>query len=139
MRCGPPGIIPWRTYKLKWKNIDRQKDLVYNVLKFQMGYPVGDPIIAVDDIDALFSPASQADLTAPIAYNQRPEYQVLEMGRKLNELNVEFNKAGYLPNLAAFGSYQQSAQGDNLFKDPFWIPTAVVGLQLNVPIFDGFC
>lgn len=119
-------------------NIELQKNIVYNVLKFQMGYPMDQEIVAIDDIDALFTPASQDDLIQPVSYTKRPEYQVLEMGRQLNELNVQLNKSGYLPNLAAFGSYQQSAQGDNLFKSPFWIPTAVVGLQLNVPIFDGF-
>ncbi len=120
------------------ENIDRQRELILNVLKFQMGFPLEDDITVADDIDALFTPASQDALTAPISYLKRPEYQVLEMGRQLNELNIQFNKSGYLPNLAAFGSYQQSAQGNNLFDNPFWIPTAVVGLQLNVPIFDGF-
>ncbi len=124
--------------QVELENLDRQKELVYNVLKFQMGYPVNDPIEAVDDIDALFIPASEEDLTADINYARRPEIQVLEMGIKLNELNVELNRSGYLPSLAAFGSYQQSAQGNNLFDNPVWVPSAIVGLQLNVPIFDGF-
>ena len=120
------------------ENINRQRLLIYNVLKFQMGYPMDQEIIATDDIEALFTPASTDQLTADINYNQRPEIQVLEMGIQLNQLNIELNKNGYLPNLAAFGSYQQSAQGNNLFDNPFWIPTGVVGLQLNIPIFDGF-
>lgn len=124
--------------QVELENLDRQKELIYNVLKFQMGYPINDPIVAVDDIDALFVPASEEDLTAAVNYERRPEIQVLEMGIRLNELNVELNRSGYLPSLAAFGSYQQSAQGNNLFDNPVWVPSAVVGLQLNVPIFDGF-
>lgn len=119
-------------------NIDRQKDIIYNVLKFQMGYPINEPIIAVDNIEALFEPASNEELTAAVDYSQRPEVQVVEMGIQLNELNVELNKAGYLPSLGAFLTYQQSAQGNNLFDNPIWVPSAIVGLQLNVPIFDGF-
>lgn len=120
------------------ENLDRQKELIYNVLKFQMGYPIGDPIIAVDDIEKLFIPASDEDLTSDINYARRPEIQVLELGIQLNKLNIQVNKSGYLPSLAAFGSYQQSAQGNNLFDNPVWVPSAVVGLQLNIPIFDGF-
>ncbi len=120
------------------ENIDRQKDLIYNVLKFQMGYPITDPISAVDDIEKLFVPATDEQLASDINYAKRPEIQVLELGIKLNELNVELNQSGYLPSLAAFGSYTQSAQGNSLFKNPVWVPSAVVGLQLNVPIFDGF-
>jgi len=120
------------------ENLDRQKTLIYNVLKFQMGFPIEDAIIAVDDIEALFEPATDEQLTSTINYDRRPEVQVLEMGIQLNQLNVELNKSGYLPSLAAFGSYQQSAQGNNLFDNPVWVPSAVIGLQLNVPIFDGF-
>lgn len=120
------------------ENIERQKELIYNVLKFNMGYPIQDPIIAVDDIEKLFVPATEEQLTADINYGKRPEIKVLELGIQLNQLNIDFNKSGYLPSLAAFGSYQQSAQGNNLFDNPVWVPSAVVGLQLNVPIFDGF-
>ncbi len=120
------------------ENIDRQKELIYNVLKFQMAYPIHEPIVAVDDIEKLFVPASDEQLTASINYARRPEIQVLELGIQLNELNVKLNKSGYLPSFAAYGSYQQSAQGNNLFDNPVWVPSAVVGLKLNVPIFDGF-
>ncbi len=120
------------------ENIERQKELVYNVLKFQMGYPIQEVITAVDDIEKLFVPASEEQLTATVNYEKRPEIRVLELGINLNQLNVDLNKSGYLPSLAAFGSYQQSAQGNNLFDNPVWVPSAVVGLQLNVPIFDGF-
>lgn len=124
--------------KTEQTNIDRQMDLIYNALKFQMGYPMDQEIVIADEIESLLIPATNDELTAEVDYNTRPEYQVLMMGRRLNELNVELNKASYLPSLGAFASYQQSAQGDNLFKNPFWIPTGVVGLSLNVPIFDGF-
>jgi outer membrane protein TolC len=120
------------------ENIDRQKEIVYNVLKFQMGYPIREPIMAVDDIEALFEPASEEELNGAVNYSMRPEIKVVELGVQLNELNVELNKAGYLPSLSAFLSYQQSAQGNNLFDNPIWVPSSIVGLQLNVPIFDGF-
>ncbi len=120
------------------RNIDRQAQLAYNVLKFQMGYPLDQEMVTSDEIEALLVPATADELTANLDYTSRPEYQVLSMGKQLSELNVELNKAGYLPSLAAFANYQTSVQGDNLFNDPFWIPSFIVGFQLQVPIFDGF-
>ncbi len=119
-------------------NIDRQADLVYNVLKFQMGYPLEDPIVASDQIDQLLVPATSEELVDAVNFQSRPEYQVLSMGKQLSELNIELNKSTYLPSVGAFANYQQSAQGDNLIKDPTWIPTFVVGLNANIPIFGGF-
>lgn len=119
-------------------DLDRQSELAYNVLKFQMGYPQEELIVASDEIDVLLIPATAEEMGEDINFQNRAEYQVLGLGRELNTLNIELNKAGYLPSLGAFANYQQSAQGNNLFKDPTWIPTFVVGFNLNIPIFDGF-
>lgn len=119
------------------ENIDRQVELVYNVLKFQMGHPLEEAIVASDSIDQLLTPATPEELGNAINFMERPEYQVLNYGRELSELNLELNKVSYLPSVGAFANYQQSAQGDNLF-DPIWIPSFVVGLSANIPIFDGF-
>lgn len=118
--------------------LDRQAELAYNVLKFQMGFPQEETIVASDAIEALLVPATAEEMGEDINFQKRPEYQVLNLGKELNSLNIELNKAGYLPSLGAFANYQQSAQGNNLFKDPVWIPTFVVGFSLNIPIFDGF-
>ncbi len=120
------------------ENLDRQADLVYNVLKFQIGYPLNDEIVASDEIEQLLVPATGDELTAEVDYFSRPEYQVLSLGKQLNELNVELNKSGYLPSLGAFANYQYSVQGNSLFKNPVGIPTFIIGLSLNIPIFDGF-
>lgn len=119
-------------------NIDRQGELVYNVLKFQMGYPMDENIVAADKIEDLFVPATAEELGETIDFQKRPEYQVLNIGRELSELNIELNKSRYLPSLGAFANYQQSLQGNNLFNNSTWIPSFIIGLNLNIPIFDGF-
>jgi len=44
-----------------------------------------------------------------------------------------------LPSLAAFGNYQfQSQANDFNFSDYEWVSTASAGLQLQIPIFQGF-
>lgn len=118
-------------------NLNHQASLVYNALKFQMGYPMDQQIVAVDDMESLFTLATDEELTATVDYEKKPAYQVLKLGKGLNELNVKLNRAGYYPSLVGFAAYQQIAQGDNLFKDPIWTPNSYAGLSLKIPIFDG--
>ncbi len=119
------------------ENLNRQASLIYNVLKFQMGYPMDQNIVAVDNMDNLFELATDEELTADIKYEQKPEYRVLKLSKELNEMNVTINKAGYYPSLSAFASYQAVAQGDDIINDPIWTNNSFVGLSLKVPIFDG--
>jgi len=118
-------------------------ELNYNLLKFQMGYPVEQDITLTDDIDVLIGESlvnSQVLLDEELDPMQRAEYQVLEGGEKLNEMDIRRIRSGYYPSLYAFGSYSQSLFRNDLFDSEAngWLPAAVVGATLNIPIFDGF-
>lgn len=117
-------------------NLERQREVVLNVLKYVMGYPLNQPIEISGDIESVYVDAAEADLLDPINYERRPEYKVASIGVELNELNVDLFRSTYLPTLNAFGSYQQSMFANKLSEGQ-WFPTTVVGLNLNVPIFDG--
>ncbi len=119
------------------ENLDDQYQLATNYLKFQMGYPVHQEIRLSDDLNALLKIPSDNDLNGPVNYGERSDYTVVQSAVTLNELNVKRFKAGYLPQLLAFGSYGVLRQG-NRISEGAWSDNAVVGLQLNVPIFDGF-
>ncbi len=123
--------------KAEKENLESQKELVINYLKYQMGYPMEEDLSVSDDLKTLLTIPTQKDLDGDIDYTQRAEYTVVQSAVNLNELNVKRYKDGYLPQLIAFGSYGVTWQGDN-FKDGAWTDNSVVGLQLNVPIFDGF-
>lgn len=118
----------------------RQVDLAYNVLKFQMNYPLQKKIELTDKLDDLLALPDPSDLEGEIAMDQRIETDVLQQTIRLNELNTKRFTLGYLPTLSAFALHQQVLQRDDLFdgNSPGFFPTTIVGLQLNVPIFDGF-
>ncbi|MCB0548879.1 MAG: TolC family protein [Phaeodactylibacter sp.] len=118
------------------ENLVRQKQLAMENLKFHMGYPLEEPLAIADDLNQMLTDAGADALTANIDLNRRPEYKLLDQAVTMNELNIKLNRAGYLPSMRAFGTYQQQYQGDDL-KNGFWAPSAFVGLSLNVPIFDG--
>merc|ERR1712087_280968 len=64
---------------------------------------------------------------------------ILKQTIRLNELNTQRFNLAYLPTLSAFAVHQQGLQRDDLFdaNSPGFFPTTIVGLQLNIPIFDG--
>jgi outer membrane protein len=120
------------------ENLDKQAEIVYDALKFAIGYPMEQEIVASDELDKLLAETAGVEAAADaFDFSQRPEYQVLKENIALMDMRRQVTRMGYYPSISAFASYQYTGQGDNLFKSPVWTPTAVAGLQMNVPIFDG--
>jgi outer membrane protein TolC len=58
----------------------------------------------------------------------------------LQELNVKRYQLGYIPTLSAVLSYTAQGQGQQFItdKNTFWLKNSLIGLNLSVPLFDGF-
>lgn len=68
-----------------------------------------------------------------------PQLAILENQVKLNERTISLEQSAYLPTLAGFGSYQYQTQANDFkFSDYKWVKTFVLGVQLQIPIFNGF-
>jgi outer membrane protein TolC len=81
---------------------------------------------------------TQQDVIDELIKNN-PQLAILENQVKLNDRNISLENSAYLPTLAGFGSYQYQAQANDFkFSDYNWVTTFVLGLQLQVPIFNGF-
>jgi len=119
-------------------NVQRLLDLSLVLLKYQMGMDQSANLIVSDKIEALqFQPEIQ--LTNNFAYSNRVEYQLLELQLRGRQLQMRAERVGYLPTIAVFGSLQAQAfrQEFDFFARKRWFPITVVGLQVNLPIFDG--
>ena len=59
--------------------------------------------------------------------------------KSLQELDVQRNKLQYLPTVAAFWNYNKNAQRQtfDFFSRGDWFTTNLVGLNVNVPIWNG--
>jgi len=120
-------------------NITKLVGLSSLMLKFQMGMDVTAPLtltdtLKTDNFDQLISPSNSIDPSSRI------EYKLLQTQRSLYNLDVRRNRMMYLPGLYAFGQYSFNAQRndfDFFDADKTWYKTSIVGLQLNIPIFDG--
>lgn len=138
--------------------VERDKFLNLNelgiaLLKFQMNYPMAQPIEVVGEIEDIQSQIAIAAYDQSVDYSLRSDFQVLEANRRLQELNVKNQRAAYLPSLSAFANLGYSTQSANiggLFKTNSnisesngigpdkWYPYSMFGLTLNVPVFTGF-
>ncbi len=144
--------------KVEQQKTQRLVELTVALLKFQMGLDQRQPIELTDQLE---SAVQGAQLAVPEAaangfnYGDRVEYSVLETQRDLANLDVRNKRAGYYPRLLATGGYgfvgsDPTAKGLLQFRGPDsrssetgfanqnWFGFANVGLQLQIPIFDGF-
>ncbi len=125
--------------KLEQQRVTSMSELSKNVLKFSMGYPLENPIEISESMEDLSISEYESTSFTSIApnFDNRAEYAALKVGDQLNELNIKRLEFQYLPVLRGFASYAQVLQGNQLTGAP-WFPTTLVGLTLDVPIFDGF-
>ncbi len=90
------------------------------------------------DFEEPYKVPSQQDVIDELIKNN-PQLSILENQVKLNDRNVSLEQSAYLPTLSGFGNYQYQAQANDFqFSDYNWVKTFVLGLQLQVPIFNGF-
>ncbi|MBV4357389.1 TolC family protein [Pinibacter aurantiacus] len=125
-----------QTQKLK---VERTIDNGYTGLKFLMGMPIRDSIILTDDLtdEKLRSGVLEG---GDYKYEDRKEYQVLELAKELNEYNIKRYKYSYFPTANFSSTFSKNAYRDqfNIFKKGDWYTGWNIGLNISVPIFDGF-
>ncbi len=110
------------------------------LLKFQMGMPLNDLLVLTDSLEIADLKGVLPD-SSGFQYDQRIEFSLLQTQKRLNEYDLKRYKLSYLPSLSAFMNYGKNAGRDefNFFKrDQPWFTSWIVGVSLNVPIFDGF-
>lgn len=115
-------------------------DQQLNALKFFMGMPVDQPVAIAEEKPTLNVPVLAQENAASVLYN-RVDYQLLNKQKQLLSLNEKNIKARYYPSLSGFGNVGTSAQRNEFtFFDTSqpWFNNVAIGLQLSVPIFDGF-
>lgn len=122
------------------KRMKQLTEVSKNALKFQMNFPLLQPISLSDNLTDLTNIPLEISLINESEYvGQRPEMQVISKGLELNNIDLSRIKAGYLPTVRAFVNGQASLFRRNLFsnQETGFIPQSAVGLAINVPIYDG--
>jgi outer membrane protein len=122
------------------------------LLKFQMNYPLDQPIELVGSIQDVKVDTVLSNYSDGWDYKTRPDYQVLLAQHRMQELNLKNQYAGAFPVIGAFATGGLSTQspniagvfktntniasGDQLGPDQ-WYSYSRIGLSLNWSIFTG--
>ena len=111
----------------------------YLGLKVLLGMPIRDSLVLTDTLT--YEMVRDASLTDTLGhYTDRRDYQLLELNKKLNEYDIKRYRKTYIPTLSLTVNYAQNAYGEQwqIFKSGVWYGSAYGGLNISIPIFDGF-
>lgn len=114
--------------------------LSLEALKVAIGLDANQNIDVVGemDFDESYKIPTEAEVIEELLQNN-PTLAILDKQVKLNDRNVSLEQAAYFPSLAGFGNYQYQTQANDFkISDYNWVKTFVLGLQLQIPIFNGF-
>ena len=111
----------------------------YMGLKVLMGMPIKDSLVLTDTLSDTQIKENILE-SSNYKYNDRKEYQLLELTNKLNTYNIKRYKLSQIPTLSLNANYNKQAQRTafDFLKKGDWFTTSYIGLSLNVPMFKGF-
>ncbi len=134
-------------------NFERQQILSLELLKFQMNYPIDQPLEIVGELTPEMVKVNLDDYLKGWNYVDRSDYKILEANKKLQELNLKNNYAAAVPSISAFANFGYNTQSNNIsglfktntqigeqssgFGPDKYYPFTLYGVSLNVPIFSG--
>lgn len=132
--------------RVQANNIQTQKTNLQNIvelsvqaLKFQMGMPLRTSVQLVDTTTEDLVSMADVSLDENFDYNRSSLYRLSKTDVALKELDLKRYRWEGLPSLNANASYgfnYANNEFSKLFTEEY-LKFGVVGLQLNVPIFDG--
>jgi outer membrane protein TolC len=131
---------------------ERLQQLSVELLKFQMNYPMDQSLEVQGDLSVLNSSADINGYLKDLDYRSRPDYQVLETNKKLQQLTLKNKYAAGMPVLSAFANLGYGTQSTtiggifttNTNIEDFgtigpdkWYGQGLIGVNLSIPIFSG--
>ena len=133
------------------QNIKNLNVLAMRLLKFQMSYPLDQPLDLAGQIEDVLGAVIEP-IEDDLTYSNRPDYQILMANQKLQELNLKNKYAEALPAIGAFASLGYSTQSPTFggiftTESDFsevggvgpdkWYGYSTVGLRLSWNLFTG--
>lgn len=120
--------------------LDNLVALGYASLKFVLGLKQSDTLRLTDSLSSDLVKGALLQ-GADFKYEDRNEIQLLNTATELQKLDIKRYKLQYVPTVAAFWNVSRNAlrQEFNFFNSDFpWFKSNLAGLNVSVPIFDGF-
>ncbi len=108
--------------------------LMFNML---LGLPLDTKVAMEEDLTSYVEYIEQNNEFI-IDLSNNAELNLMEIQQSMLASQLRIQKAVYIPTLSAFGQYQVVSQSNDLALAHYdWRGTALLGLQLDIPIFKG--
>lgn len=133
--------VQFNNLKTERFRVTKLISLSHYLLKLQMGIPVTDSVKLTEKLSDF---PLNADPIDPATFNVRSriEFASLQTQRDLAVLDYKNIRSGYLPSLYGFAQIGANTAATRFSDIPNiqdrWFNYSMIGLKLDVPIFDGF-
>jgi len=109
-----------------------------NILKVLLNIDVNTPV-KLDENELMNYNFEELVMADSSWLSSNSTLKQLSLTRQMLTIQERMVKGSNYPSLVVIGNYQYQTQANDFnFSNYNWIPTSMVGLQLNVPIFSGF-
>jgi len=105
-------------------------------LKLLMGMPVRDTLLLTDSITYNDIRTGVLDATQ-YNYTDRKEYQQAQIGLRLLDYSIRRYQLSKLPTISLSSNYNVIRQSNEIGFGGPWFKSSLIGLNVNVPIFNG--
>lgn len=125
-----------------YSQLERSKtayEISKQLLKLQMGLP---PQYDINITETLRELNPEEILVGILEMDgiSRIEIDQLNTNLELTKLDLKYNKSQYMPTIDATGFIQRTGAGNtlqNVYDPVNWFPSSLIGLRMEIPIFDG--
>ncbi len=112
-------------------------DLAILQLKMILSLPTEQEISLKENLEDFSEKVTEINLNDNTAENNS-DLRQLDLNIVSLQNSLRLVNSQHLPSLSAFGQYSYLTQAEDYnFADYNWVGSAAVGLQLNIPIFNG--
>jgi outer membrane protein TolC len=114
--------------------LQRNLELNYNMLRFQLGIEANVDLMLTDNLEMLFtSMQAESALEVPFIIENNVTYQMMETQEEISKKLLGLEQWNYAPTLAGFYNYNAKIKTTNFDMNP----NHLAGLSLAVPIFSS--
>ncbi|WP_134091794.1 TolC family protein [Olivibacter sp. XZL3] len=143
------GLVDKTDYKraqITLSNTEAERKRTVEMLKYKYAYlkeligaDISQPLQLSYKAGDTMESEMLVDTTQILQFERRIEFQQLLTQQRLQQINTQYNKWTFLPNLSAFYNYAWDWRTNNGLSSLYDVdyPRSVLGVTLSIPIFQG--
>ena len=115
-------------------SLQRNLELNYNMLRFQLGLESNVELQLTDNLESLFvEQQPETALALPFELEDNVNYQIMQTQEQINERLLDLEQWNYAPTIAGFYNYNKKLLVSGFDMNP----NHLVGLNMSIPIFSS--